>query len=169
MNKNRTTGPNRSLRLIPRVAASGKSGRSNAANVRLDDYAQKILLALLAEIEALPVLGSGLQQGAAYELLQIRDMGIPYRPGVWYGASLDCAQRQAYSRAAIRLEGAGFVRRITEPRRDRVTHLQPTVDGLRMALRLAGRRADRSAVAAGLSMTRWGRELAAVIGGESRH
>jgi hypothetical protein len=169
MNKNRTTGPDRSLRLIPRVAAAGKSGRIKAANVRLDDYAQKILLSVLAEIEALPVLGSGLQHGAAYELLQIRDMGIPYRPGVWYGVSLDCDQRQAYSRAAMRLEGVGFLRRITEPRRDRVTHLQPTADGLRMTLRLAGWRADRSAIAAGLSMTRWGSELAAVIGGESRH
>ena len=97
------------------------------------------------------------------ELVQMRDNGIPYRPAEWYGIALDCAERQAYSRAAMRLEAYGVLRRITEPRRDRVTHLQLMPLGLRLALRLAGRRADRSAIAEGLRLTRWGKDLAASI------
>ena len=51
-------------------------------------------------------------------------------------------------------------RKITEPRRDRVTHLQLTTLGLRLALSRAGRHADRSAITEGLRLTRWGKDLA---------
>ena len=145
------------------AATSTKSRRTALGSIPVNEYAEKILLAVLAEIETLPMLGSSLTRGTMPELVQMRDNGIPYRPAEWYGIALDCAERQAYSRAAMRLEAYGVLRRITEPRRDRVTHLQLMPLGLRLALRLAGRRADRSAIAEGLRLTRWGKDLAASI------
>ena len=142
---------------------TNKSRRMALGSIPVNDHAEKILFGVLAEIEALPIFGPALTRGATPELVQIRDNGIPYRPAEWYGIPLDCAERQAYSRAAIRLEAHGVLRRITEPRRDRVTHLQLTATGLRLALSRAGRRADRSAIAEGLRLTRWGKDLAANI------
>ena len=138
-----------------------KSTRIALASIPVNEFAEKILFGVLAEIETLPMLRSALTQGATPELVGLRDTGIPYRPAEWYGVALDCAARQSYSRAAIRLEAHGVLRRITEPRRDRVTHLQLTATGLRLALSRAGRRADRSAIAEGLRLTRWGKDLAA--------
>lgn len=138
-----------------------KSTRISLVSIPLNDQARNVLLSVLAEIETLPVLGAALMRGATADLVQLRGKGIPYQPAQWNGATLDYAQRQAYSRAAMRLENLGVLRRITEQHRDRVTHVQLTATGLRLALRVAGRRADRSAIAEGLRMTSWGRELAA--------
>ena len=143
------------------AATSTNSRRTALGSIPVNEYAEKILFGVLGEIEALPILEPMLTQGATPELVQMRDNGIPYRPAEWYGVPLDCAARQAYSRAAMRLEACGVLRRITEPRRDRVTHLQLTAFGLRLALSRAGRRADRSAIAEGLRLTRWGKNLAA--------
>jgi len=127
----------------------------------LDRHAADILAAVLAEIEALKHLGTALEEGASPRLAGLRDVGIAYRPDDWFGGPLSGARRKAYSRAAARLEGAGLLLRITEPNRDRVTHLQLTAAGLRRALRLVGPRADLAAIAEGLGRTTWGRELAA--------
>jgi len=127
----------------------------------LGRHAADILAAVLAEIEALRQLGIALEAGASRRLAQLRDLGIPYRPDDWFGGPLNWARRKAYSRAAARLEGAGLLLRITEPNRDRVTHVQLTAAGLRRALRLVGPRADLAAVAEGLGRTTWGKELAA--------
>ena len=149
--------------------STNKSRRTALGSIPVDAYAEKILLAVLAEIETLPILGSSLTRGTMPELVQMRDHGIPYRPAGWYGVPLDCAARQAYSRAALRLETHGVLRRITEPCRDRVTHLQLTALGLRLALSRAGHRADRSAIAEGLRLTRWGKDLAANISAGKNH
>ena len=150
------------------AATSTKSRRTALISIPVNEYAEKILFSVLGEIEALPILEPMLTQGATPELVQMRDNGIPYRPAEWYGVPLDCAARQAYSRAAIRLEAYGVLRRITEPRRDRVTHLQLTDLGLRLALSRAGRRADRSAIAEGLRLTRWGKDLAANLSADKK-
>lgn len=142
---------------------STRSARVPLASIPVNEYARSILLSVLAETESLLRLGSALTRGVTWELVQVRDQGIAYKPAKWNGTPLDYAQRQAYSRAVLRLEGFGVLRRITEPHRDRVTQVQLTAVGLRLALRLAGRHADRSAIAEGLRLTNWGRELAPLI------
>jgi len=127
----------------------------------LDRHAADVLVAVLAEIEALKHLGTALEDGASPRLTRVRDLGIPYRPDDWFDGPLSGARRKSYSRAAARLEGAGLLLRITEPNPDRVTHLQLTAAGLRRALRLVGPRADLAAIAEGLGRTTWGKELAA--------
>ena len=145
------------------VAMSSKSARMPLASIPLNDSGRKLLLSVLAGIETLPGLGDVLTRGTTWELVQLRDKGIPYQPAQWDNTPLNEARRQAYSRAAVQLENRGVLRRITEPYRDRVTHVQLTATGLRLALRLAGRHADRLAIAEGLRLTPWGKELAGAI------
>jgi hypothetical protein len=92
------------------------------------------------------------------EIAGLRRHGIPYAPCEWFGPVND-KQRQRYSRATMRLEGDGYVIRITELRRDRVTHLRPTLNGLMWALR-ASPATDIGEVTTALRRTEWGRRLA---------
>lgn len=92
------------------------------------------------------------------EVAGLRRHGIPYSTCEWFGP-IDDWQRQRYSRATMRLEGNGYVIRITEPRRDRVTHLRPTLNGLMWALR-ASPATDIGEVTTALRRTEWGRRLA---------
>ena len=153
----------RSIAPAPGEPLGGKTPRRSLQAIPLDADGVDILVAVLAEIEALPYLGTELEAGATRSLAELRDVGIPYRPGDWFGGPLSPARRKAYSRAATRLEDAGLVLRVTEPNRDRVTHLQPTAAGLRRAMRLVGRRADLAAIAEGLRRTAWGGHLAEVV------
>ena len=59
----------------------------------------------------------------------------------------------------MRLERDGYVTRITEPRRDRITHLRPTLNGLMWAFR-ASPATDIDIVVTALRRTEWGRGLA---------
>jgi len=154
-------GPSLGYRSIPEQAAGRKTPRRPPHLMALDRHAADILAAVLAEIEALKQVGTALEDGASPRLAGLRDLGIPYRPDDWFDGPLSWAHRKAYSRAAVRLASAGLVLRITQPKRDRVTHLQLTGAGLRRALRLVGRRADLAAIAEGLGRTAWGKGLAA--------
>ena len=146
---------------VPEQAGGGNTARRSPRALALDRHAADILAAVLAEVEALKDLGRALEEGTSRRLAELRDLGIPYRPDDWFGGPLSWACRKAYSRAAVRLEAAGLIVRITQPKRDRVTHLQLTAAGLRRALRLVRRRADPTAVAEGLGRTTWGKQLAA--------
>jgi hypothetical protein len=143
--------------------AESFSAKVPLSSIPVNEYARSILLSVLVEIEGLPRLGDALKRGVTWELKQVRDQGIEYKPAKWNGVPLDEAQRQAYSRAVLHLEKFGIVQRITERHRNRVTHVQPTARGLRLALRLVGRSADRLVIADGLRLTNWGKELAVGI------
>jgi hypothetical protein len=130
------------------------------STIPIVEHARNLLRAVLIEIEWLPVFGADLSSGRTLELKGIRDRGIPYAPAKWDAAPLSDAERQACSRATLQLQGLGLLERITEPRRDRVTHVRPTASGLRLALQLAGPDADRLAIREGLGLTTWGKELA---------
>ena len=84
--------------------------------------------------------------------------GVPYRPVTWFG-DMDVCHRQRYSRACQALERDGYLIRATEPLRNRVTSLQPTLYGLAWPLREAPL-AQIQSVAEGLRRTQWGKELA---------
>jgi hypothetical protein len=146
-----------------RDAMAADSDDAALAAIPISEHARRLLRAILIEVEWLPAFGCDLPNGRTLELKGIRDKGIPYAPSKWDDVPLSDAQRQAYSRAAIQLQQYGLLERITESRRDRVTHVRLTPNGLRLALQLAGPDADRSAVAEGLRRTNWGRELAAGV------
>lgn len=125
---------------------------------RPDPAAEQILFNVVAEIEAFAELDESLEDEPTGYVRAMRAVGVPYQPDVWF-PGLTPARRKAYSRAARRLEGAGLVRRMTEPNRDRLTHLQLTPAGLRRALDLIGPGSDRTAVLEGLLRMAWTWEL----------
>jgi len=146
-------GQNMAILPIERVAGSKDrpaehSTQKNYASSRpfapvaLDRRCQRILLAVLADIEV----------GVA------EDAGVRHQPAVWFGC-LTAAQRKACSRAVRSLEEAGLLVRITEPNRDRVTHVQLTPAGLWRALQLAGPDADCDAIIDALLHTTWGQDV----------
>ena len=130
------------------------------ATGRLNRNACEILLNVLAQIEVFPELDVNLAAGLNPYPAAMRTIGVPYRPDTWFDKPLDNVRRQAYSRATKWLERAGLVHRITEPYRNRVTHLVLTFAGLQQAIEIAGPQADRLAITEGLRMTNWGKDLA---------
>jgi hypothetical protein len=119
---------------------------------------RELLLILLAEVEVLGELTTR-RKTVRDDSSAVSGHGVRYEPTRWFGQSLSQARRKSFSRAARRLSGDGSVVRVTEPHRDRVTHLKFTAEGLQRALRLAGADADRNAVFTGLRTTAWGRAL----------
>lgn len=126
-------------------------------------YADRILLNILAELEVLADVPEDMMDTPEPYLRTIVTKGVPYRPTAWFGATLPDAARMAYSRAARRLVRDGLLCRLTEPARDRVQCVHPTLDGLEHALELAGTNGDRESVARGLRRTHWGLALADAI------
>jgi hypothetical protein len=55
---------------------------------------------------------------------------VRYAPAVWFEERATPARRQRWSRWTRRLTWAGLLDRITEPSRDRVTHVRLTPDGM---------------------------------------
>jgi hypothetical protein len=119
----------------------------------------RLLLAILAQVEALAELPDDAEEWAVGGVPALDPRGIPYEPNEWFSRPLTAAQRKAFSRANQRLADAGLIRRTVEPRRDRVTHLTLTSEGLKRSLELAGDQADHRAVSEGLQRTAWGRAL----------
>ena len=117
-----------------------------------------LLLIVLAEVEVLGELVTT-RKTAGDNSSPVSARGVRYEPSRWFGQRMSQTRRKSFSRAARRLSDRRLVVRATEPRRDRVTHLAFTANGLKQAMTLAGRDADRSAVFAGLRRTAWGRAL----------
>lgn len=117
---------------------------------------------LNAIIEELAWLGS-LPQGQAMSpsnwlMRRFRERGVPYRPRDWF-SNVTERDRQRFSRACQRLERDGYLIRVTEPLRDRVMHVQPTLDGLQWVLR-TNDAVDSTGVIESLRLTDWGRWMA---------
>jgi len=128
-------------------------------------YERDLLLAVLAELD---VLGSRTTKELCVgerHLAELLTRGVPYTPDDWCEQPLSAARRKAISRAAQRLESSGLLIRVTEPNRNRVTHLLPTLDGLLKAFRLTSQ-ADFKSIIAGLHRTAWGGRLAVLLQAE---
>lgn len=123
-----------------------------------------LLQIILAEIETFADLSDELLDSNVWYVKEMATVGVPYRPAVWLNRRpLPRDRRQSISRVARRLERHGLVQRITEAKRDRVTHLRPTPAGLWRALALAGAKSDHQAVIRGLRLIYWAGSLAAEI------
>lgn len=93
-----------------------------------------------------------------WPMRRFREHGVPYRPREWFGRTTE-RDRQRFSRACQRLERDGYLIRITEPLRDRVMHVQTTLDGVRWVLQSSAD-LDSTHVIEGLRRTDWGAWLA---------
>jgi len=87
-------------------------------------------------------------------------LGVRYIPAMWAewgGYELTAAGRQAFSRAARHLESLGLVVAVRQSG-DRLTHLRPTPEGLRVAVKLAqdgGKPPDLGHVAKAMLEAEW--------------
>ena len=142
-----------------RRAVTGSAGPDFFPEESVSSVADAILLTVLAEIETFAEIPEELFVAPPRYVEQMASLGVPYRPRAWFGGSLPPRLRKVCSRAVDRLEWSGLIERITEPKRDRVTHLRPTQAGLRAALEIAATSADRRAINEALRRTDWGGEL----------
>ena len=115
---------------------------------------QAMILAILEQIAAF----SAVPARVASNSRRMRQRGVRFSPCEWFG-DWSVAQRQRYSRTATRLERDGYLVRITERRRNRATHVQPTCYALTWALEREIV-PDLAALTSGLRRTEWGFDLA---------
>jgi hypothetical protein len=118
-----------------------------------------LLHAVVEEIAWFGLLPHGKAMNLSNWLMRrFRERGVPYRPRDWFGRTTE-RDRQRFSRACLRLERDGYLIRITEPLRDRVMYVQPTLDGLRWIFQSSAD-FDSTPVIEGLRRTDWGRWMA---------
>jgi hypothetical protein len=123
-----------------------------------DPEGEQVLAALLADVETFAELDALLiTQSLDPYVASMVHRGVPYRPRVWFG-TLSWARAKAVSRATMRLERDGFAVRMVELRRNRVTHVRPTLAGICFMMDV--HHAHPEHIAAGLRRTRWGPGLA---------
>lgn len=124
-----------------------------------ETHGGQILVAMLAAIETFGEIDPNrVARCLERDIVGMVKHGVPYQPDTWF-PGLTMARRKAYSRATMRLEGNGLAVRITEPHRDRVIYVRPTLSGLLIAFEIA-EHANPDTVYAGLRRTRWGDALA---------
>jgi hypothetical protein len=105
--------------------------------MQIDRDGNRVLLQVLAEIEVFSTIDLLFETKHPY-VEGVQRLGIPYRPAIWFGGPLSGSRRKAISRATTKLAVRGLVKRMTQNRRDRVTHLRLTRAGFRRAIDLAG-------------------------------
>ncbi|MGB7328729.1 hypothetical protein SH528x_000227 [Novipirellula sp. SH528] len=85
--------------------------------------------------------------------------GIPFTPSFWAGDRIP-QRKMRLVRAAEQLERLELLKRVTEPNRDRTTHVIPSTKLIVDTIDQLGNQVDLNAVVAGLSRTAWGRGIA---------
>jgi hypothetical protein len=135
----------------------------------LDPAEQRVLIAMLADIEVFAEIDPAVIDSSPDPyILGMVHSGVPYKPSAWFGCVTN-TESHVLGRATRRLERQGLVTRVIESKRDRVTHIRPTVAGLLSAIRaakeanvtmVAAKEANVGMVAAGLRRTNWGQLLA---------
>ncbi len=81
--------------------------------------------------------------------------GIPFTPSFWSG-NQNPRLKMRLVRAADQLELLGMLKRLTQPNRDRTTHVVPTAELIKETVERLGNEVDFDAVVEGLSRTDWG-------------
>ncbi len=120
---------------------------------------QRILLALLSELEVFCTIDDALFQTGHPYVWSMQHVGIPYRPVVWFGGPLSGGRRKALTRATQKLTQDGLVTRTTEKKRDRVTHLRLTRQGFKRAWELADSKPDPREMTESLARIGWADEV----------
>jgi hypothetical protein len=114
----------------------------------------------MADIETFIELSDRLQRSDERFVRAIREVGIPYTPSAWKRGNITSAQKMAYTRAVRRLEQSGFIHRISEPKRDRTTHIKPTRLAIDAVMQRLGDKMNRENLVKSLRLTKCGQSLA---------
>ncbi|TWT65474.1 hypothetical protein [Crateriforma conspicua] len=85
--------------------------------------------------------------------------GIPFTPSYWSGDE-NPRQKMRLVRTAKELERIGLLKRVTEPNRDRTTHVIPSPELISATIGRLGDEVNVDAVIAALSRTDWGAGIA---------
>ena len=126
---------------------------------QIDRDGKHILLAVLAELEVFSTLDETLFEKGNPYVWNVRHVGIPYCPAVWFGGRLSAGRRKSLTRATRKLTRKRLVRRVTEKRRDRLTHLRLTPDGFSQALQLADQKVEWQQLVESLAWIEWADDL----------
>ncbi len=126
---------------------------------QIDRDGKHILLAVLAELEVFSTLDETLFEKGNPYVWNVRHVGVLYRPAVWFGGPLSASRRKSLTRATRKLTRDGLVDRVTEKRRDRVTHLKLTPNGFSQALQLADQKVEWQQLVDSLAWIEWADDL----------
>ena len=85
--------------------------------------------------------------------------GIPFTPSYWSGDE-NPRQKMRLVRTAKQLERIGLLKRVTEPNRDRTTHVIPSPELISETIGRLGDDVNVDAVISALSRTDWGAGIA---------
>ena len=88
--------------------------------------------------------------------------GVPFTPSYW-GGDKNPRRKMQLVRAAKQLEQMGRLKRVTEPNRDRTTHVIPTPELISETIGRLGDEVSVDAVIAALSRTDWGAGIASQL------
>lgn len=126
---------------------------------KADRDGDHILLCILAELETFSTIDNGLFESNHPYVRTVQHVGIPYCPGLWFGGPLTGGRRKAISRATMKMARDRQVERITEKRRDRVTHLRLTPSGFKRAMELANGHCELGQLMNSLARIDWSDEI----------
>ena len=128
------------------------------------DHRDTIFCRVLLSLEFLGQAQNG-KYGGRWDLVPL---GIPWHLWEWLDRRPARTERRAFCRLAEQMEADGQLVRVAGGLGDRMTHCRPTADMLRAAPEVVGDAPDWAAIARGLAVTDWGKELVEVareIGG----
>ena len=114
---------------------------------------------LLAELEVFSEINLDLPGIKSSWLTGMLRHGIPFTPSYWTGNDSPGAKMRLV-RAVTQLEQKGLLTRVTEPNRDRTTHVIPSTKLISDTIDQLGDEANVDAVIAALSQTDWGAGIA---------
>lgn len=127
---------------------------------KLKSYEFELLCNVLADIETFAEIGRRVRISEMRFAKSMREIGVPFTPSLWKCGRATPAQQMAYTRAVRRLERMKLITRVSEPSRDRTTHVKPTEAAIATLIELLGDRVSLGGLVASLSLTDWGRTLA---------
>ena len=114
---------------------------------------------LVAELEVFAEIDLDLPGTKCSWLVGMLRRGIPFTPSQWVGDE-SAGRKMGLVRAAKQLEQMGWLKRVSEPNRDRTTHVIPSPELISETIDQLGDEVDVDAVIAALSRTDWGADLA---------
>lgn len=114
---------------------------------------------LVAELEVFAEIDLDLPGIKSSWLTGMLHHGIPFSPSYWVGDE-NPRRKMRLVRAAKQLEQKGLLTRVTEPNRDRATHVIPSLELISETIDQLSDEANLGAVVAALSRTDWGAGIA---------
>ncbi|MDZ4850824.1 MAG: hypothetical protein SGI77_16170 [Pirellulaceae bacterium] len=118
---------------------------------------------VLADTKTFAEIGRRVRMSKMRFTKSMGEVGVPFTSSLWKCGRATASQRMAYTRAVRRLERMRLIARISEPSRDRTTHVKPTEAAIATLIEYLGEQISLGGLVASLSLTDWGQALARKI------